>query len=113
MSLIDNLNTIKSCKEDIKTALENKGVDMTGVSFPDYASKIDEIQGGEVVGYTLRDYVEGVDVGINLYDPSVTKVRSFAFNYNQSLETVALPACSYIGENAFANCGQLSSFLYA
>lgn len=48
MSLIDNLNTIKSCKEDIKTALENKGVDMTGVSFPDYASKIGEIKGGVI-----------------------------------------------------------------
>ena len=41
--LIDNLNTIESVKTDIKAALENKGVDMTGVSFPGYASKIGEI----------------------------------------------------------------------
>ena len=41
--LSDNLNTIESIKTDIKTALENKGVDMTGVSFPGYASKIGEI----------------------------------------------------------------------
>ena len=41
--LIDNLNTIESIKTDIKAAIENKGVDMTGVSFPGYASKIGEI----------------------------------------------------------------------
>lgn len=41
--LIDNLNIIESVKTDIKTAIENKGVDMTGVSFPGYASKIGEI----------------------------------------------------------------------
>ena len=41
--LIDNLNTIESIKTDIKAAIENKGVDMTGISFPDYASKIGEI----------------------------------------------------------------------
>ena len=41
--LIDNLNIIESVKTDIKSAIENKGVDMTGVSFPGYASKIGEI----------------------------------------------------------------------
>ena len=44
MELIDNLNAINGCKEDIKTALINKGVDMTNVSFSDYAVKIDELQ---------------------------------------------------------------------
>ena len=44
--LIDNLNIIESVKTDIKAAIENKGVDMTGVSFPGYASKIGEISGG-------------------------------------------------------------------
>ena len=44
--LIDNLNTIVSIKSDIKSAIENKGVDMTGVSFGSYADKIGEISGG-------------------------------------------------------------------
>lgn len=44
--LTDNLNLIASIKSDIKSAIENKGVDMTGVSFPGYASKIGEISGG-------------------------------------------------------------------
>ena len=44
--LIDNLNIIESVKTDIKSAIEAKGVDMTGISFPGYASKIGEISGG-------------------------------------------------------------------
>ena len=44
MTLIDNLNAINDCKDGIKTALINKGVDMTGVAFSDYAVKIDELQ---------------------------------------------------------------------
>jgi hypothetical protein len=44
MTLINNLNAINNCKNGIKTALEGKGVDMTGVEFKDYAVKIDELQ---------------------------------------------------------------------
>lgn len=44
MSLIDNLNAINACKEGIKTALTNKGVNMTNVKFEDYAGKIDSLQ---------------------------------------------------------------------
>lgn len=46
MSVLDNLNRIKSCKENIKQAIINKGVDMTGVAFEGYADKINEISGG-------------------------------------------------------------------
>jgi hypothetical protein len=44
MSLIDNLNAINSCKEDIKSALVEKGVDMSDVSFSGYAEKIASLQ---------------------------------------------------------------------
>ena len=44
MTLIDNLIAIDNCKQDIKTALENKGVDMTGVAFAGYAGKIRALQ---------------------------------------------------------------------
>lgn len=44
MSLIDNLNAINNCKEDIKNALVNKGVDMNGVAFSGYAEKINSLQ---------------------------------------------------------------------
>ena len=46
MSLFENLNSIYSIKNDIKSALENKGVDMTSYSFPDYPSVISDLSGG-------------------------------------------------------------------
>ena len=44
MSLMDNLIAIESCKNDIKNALINKGVDMTDVTFSGYAEKINALQ---------------------------------------------------------------------
>ena len=41
---MDNLNAIENCKNDIKSALINKGVDMTGVAFSGYAEKINALQ---------------------------------------------------------------------
>lgn len=42
-TIIENLDVLKNIKEDIKTAIENKGVDMTNTPFTGYAEKINEI----------------------------------------------------------------------
>lgn len=75
--LIDNLNIIESIKTDIKTAIENKGVDMTGVSFPGYASKIGEIS------VSIEKPEESLEKTITSngsyhYDPSAGSVFSSA-----------------------------------
>ena len=58
MSLIDNLNAINGCKEDIKDALIRKGVDMSDVAFSGYAAKIDGLQlGSGVVPAPVGDYI--------------------------------------------------------
>ena len=44
MSLMVNLIAIENCKNDIKSALINKGVDMTDVAFSGYAEKINALQ---------------------------------------------------------------------
>jgi hypothetical protein len=41
---IKNLDAIDNCKQDIRTALERKGVDMTDVAFASYAEKINALQ---------------------------------------------------------------------
>jgi hypothetical protein len=46
MALIDNLNAINVCKQNIKVALEDKGVDMSNVKFSEYAEKIVSLQLG-------------------------------------------------------------------
>ena len=125
--LIDNLNTIESVKTDIKSAIENKGVDMTGVSFPGYASKIGEISGGG--GFTEKDVTEGKLNIVNLNNsasfvknnvfgnnsyiqtvnlPDCYEVKEAAFGYCTNLTTVNLPMCFSIGSSAFRNCSSLS-----
>ena len=44
----EKLNTINKAKNDIKTAIENKGVTVGDISITDYANKINEIVGEDV-----------------------------------------------------------------
>ena len=101
--LIDNLNTIESIKTDIKAAIENKGVDMTGVSFPGYASKIGEISGGGTVGWDQKDITEG-NIEITNIDNSASFVASGALQNNANIKTVNLPYATTVGDNAFYGC---------
>lgn len=68
--LIENLNLIESYKLDIKSAIEAKGVDMTGLSFADYPGAISSIQTGGNYGQ-----IDIVDNGT--YYPSVYGVDAF------------------------------------
>lgn len=69
--LIDNLNTIESVKTDIRSAIEAKGVGMSGVSFPDYPAAISQISGGGAV-------LESITIGYNgTYTPG-TGVDGFS-----------------------------------
>ena len=104
MTTVEKLNYLISIKSDIKTAIENKGVDMTGVSFPGYASKIGDIASG--VGYTDRDIIEA-RYQYNLSN-SASFVYSSAFEY-KLVETVDLPNCLYVGSKAFYYCASLTT----
>lgn len=138
-TLIDNLNLINSYKSDIKSAIENKGVDMTGVSFGGYAEKIGEIQtGGTFVTETLsvtqnNTYYPGQgvdgfsevivnvpqtgftekDVTEGVYLENVNNSASFVHMYayagNSNILTVNLPNASYVDYNAFMSCDKLTS----
>ena len=103
--LIDNLNTIESVKTDIKSAIEAKGVDMTGVSFPGYASKIGEIIRGS--GWDQKSFTEGT-IDITNLDNSASFVKSDAFYFNKTIKTVNLPYVTSVGDSAFYYCTSLS-----
>ena len=104
MTTVEKLNYLISIKSDIKTAIENKGVDMTGVSFLGYASKIGEIASG--VGYTDRDIIEA-RYQYNIAN-SASFVYSSCFEY-KLVETVDLPNCLYVGSNGFYYCASLTT----
>ena len=46
MSVADKLLQVNQVKQDIKTAIETKGIPMTNVAFTEYANKILDISGG-------------------------------------------------------------------
>ena len=101
MGVLDNLNIIKSCKEDIKQAIADKGVDMTNVAFTEYATKISEIQTG-------GDYLD-IRANMSTYYSTAESVPNHAFVYCNSLQSVNLPMCSFLGSSAFQNCSSLQS----
>lgn len=57
MAIADKLTELQATKTAIKTAIENKGQDLSGVPFTEYASKIDAIQGGETER-SIKKYLE-------------------------------------------------------
>ena len=81
--LTDNLNLIASIKSDIRSAIENKGVDMTGRSFPDYPAAISQISGGGgAVIKTLQITSNGTYTageGVDGYSPVEVNVPSPQF----------------------------------
>ena len=54
---IDKIENFNETKQSIKTAIENKGQDLSGVPFTGYASKIDDIQSGESER-SIKKYLE-------------------------------------------------------
>lgn len=135
--LTTNLNNILDIKGNIKSALENKGVDMTGVSFGSYPNKISEIttsfvtvplnvsangtytpgQGVDgysqvvvdvpISGWDQKSLTEGTIEIINL-DNSASFVASSAFKNNKTIQTVNLPYATSVGNNAFQSCTSLN-----
>ena len=119
--LIDNLNTIESIKTDIKSAIENKGVDMTGVSFGSYADKSGEISegGGVNPSGTLEISENGVydvysysSASVDVH-PSISLSETYISNgnynitgeFNGGVIKVDVPAPQFVTEtlNVSAN----------
>jgi hypothetical protein len=136
--LTDNLSSILNIKNEIATAITNKGVDMTGKSFPDYPAAISQISGGGgsavlgtlyatnngtynasdlgYDGYSFVDvnvspmtsYLQGSMNFVNVVDTQTSFVASRAMIGNQEVETVFLPTCINVYRDAFAVCPRLS-----
>lgn len=133
--LTDNLNTILDIKNNIATAITNKGVDMVGKSFPDYPSAIDQISNtailGELVAFNNGTFIAN-DIGFDGYnivrvtvspmtsylqgsidfvvvnDVNVSFVASSVMAGNQQVQEVNLQYCLKVYTGAFANCPMLS-----
>ena len=111
MSVIDKLIRIHSCKEDIKQAITDKGVDMTNVAFTDYATKISEIQTGGGSGDPEGGSADYLELRANLrdYQSNAVEIPDGAFAYSTSLQSVELPKCHVVRDSSFANCNMLQT----
>lgn len=114
--LTDNLNTIASIKGDIRDAIEAKGVNMSGVAFSGFASKIGEIPtgGGQKPEETLVESItsngsysyspqagyvfDGASISVDVH-PSTSLSETYTSNstytvsgeFNGATITVAVP----------------------
>lgn len=113
-TIAENLQTIQNIKQNIKTAIENKGVDMTNTPFSEYSTKIDEITtGGEIdineygikLGYSSFNKIpDGIDFS-NVTDMSYMFCDCY---YLQSVSSINTSKATNMN-SMFYNCDRLDS----
>lgn len=59
MTIAENLNRLYDVKENIKTAIETKGVTVGDTPFTEYPQKVSEIIGGDCEGVYQKGYDDG------------------------------------------------------
>lgn len=134
MSIATKLAKLKTIKQDIKSALEEKGQTPSNV-FSTYANNIRAIETGGITpsgeikinengtydvtnyasanvnvassgGSDLDDFIDG---NITELTSNTTKVRNYLCQNFTSLTNVSLPNAITLGDNAFQNCTSLVS----
>ena len=133
MTIANKLLQLNQVKQDIKEAIEMRGIDLTGVAFTDYADKILDISGelGEYFYYALdyytttgnssqfsnawrhsltvetvnrANYPNGETEGV-IIPEGVTTIISYAFrNWSSNNKPLVMPnSVTSIGNEAFFN----------
>lgn len=106
MSIATKLAKLKTIKQDIKSALEEKGQTPSNV-FSTYANNIRAIETGS--GDTSKE--DGLITGelTSYSNDRVNSIKAYAFYNIQTLINVELPNVTSIGTYAFYNCTSLTN----
>ena len=116
-TIAENLQTIQNIKQNIKTAIENKGVDMTNTPFSEYSTKIDEITTGGGSG-KIDISATGIKLGYSTFteipdiiDFSNVTDMSGMFCGCENITTIAPIDTSNVTnmEDMFKDCSKLQS----
>ena len=109
MSIATKLAKLKTIKQDIKSALEEKGQTPSNV-FSTYANNIRAIEtGGGSGGETALSLLNGT---ITTFTGEINEIKPYAFYNCLLLENANIISdTTYIGDSAFYNCSSLSSEL--
>ena len=105
MSIATKLAKLKTIKQDIKSALEEKGQTPSNV-FSTYANNIRAIETGGSGGSDLDSYIEGNLTEIN---SNATKIYTYCFYNNKFITKANFPNATSIGESAFQGCYTITS----
>lgn len=110
MSVTTELARIQTAKDDIKTAIENKGVSVpSNTLIDDYSTYVDSIQAGGV-DQNVIGLIDGNITGTLVIDNGITKIKAYACFYMTGLTNITIPASVTSIENyAFFNCNGLQS----
>lgn len=114
MSISNELITLNSTKQNIRTSINLKGVSVTNEPFAEYPDKVRLIpNGGGIYESNVILFLEGRLK--NLVVPSgTTTIRDWAYSGNSSLQTLTIPSSvQSIGNYAFSGNWSLSSVTMA
>lgn len=110
-TISENLEALKVAKANIKSAIEEKGQDLTDVPFTQYGEKILNIVSGSSSSPKFNELVDGSIVSLEESDLSgINEIRENTFSNCTSLTSVAIPSnVTTIGANAFQGCSNLQT----
>jgi hypothetical protein len=109
----EKLDIIKSSKDDIKTAIEAKGVTVGDIGISEYASKINEIEGNdpELTASYLSLIDGSLGANVTKLPNNLTEIGKYAFQQRSNLKITELPeSVTTIRTYAFSGCTALTSF---
>lgn len=117
-TIAENLQTIIDIKDNIKTAIENKGVDMTNTPFTEYSTKINEITTGGGTPTKIDVAATGIKLGNSTFTEipvvfdfsNITDMSGLFYNCDK-LTTIPTLDTSNVDNmrNLFSNCSSLQS----
>lgn len=103
MSIADKLLQVNQVKQDIKAAIETKGIPMTNVAFTEYANKILDISGGGGEGSSL-EFTDDLEKAISVKEvfelsDSVDNLNDVWKDYKRTPELKYDLALTKVAEN--------------
>lgn len=109
----ENLSLLQTTKENLKTAIESKGRDLTNVPFTQYPQEVAAIQTGSAEN-KLAKLIGGQDVELTLNDlRGITELPAQALYQKKNLLSIEIPLeVVTIGNNALAYCTGLTNVTF-
>ena len=107
-TIVENIQTLRSIKSDIKQAIIQKGGSVTD-AFGTYAQAITDLPSGGGGGTKIEDGLVTRTISGTYYNDRVSEVGYYAFHSCRRLTSVNLPNCKNIKPNAFMSCYSLIS----